>query len=77
MVYIRLIMEALDGREIYSEWKWKIVKDKISEECPQEAIMSLLLKNLVADDLLRKLDRELIFTVRYSFDFSIRGYYTK
>ena len=73
----RWIMSSLSNREVYSEWKGKLVRGKVNEGCPQGGVISPLLWNLVADGLLRKLEEERIFAIAYADDFAllVRGKY--
>ena len=64
-------METLNDRKVHSEWKGKTVRGRVSEGCPQGGVLSSLLWNLVADELLRILDREKIFAVAYADDFAL------
>jgi hypothetical protein len=67
----RWVTGSLSDRSVFSEWKGKTVKGRVSEGCPQGGVISPLLWILVADELLRILEAERIYATAYADDFVI------
>ncbi|XP_058791044.1 uncharacterized protein LOC131664172 [Phymastichus coffea] len=61
----------LSDREVFSEWKGKIIQGTINQGCPQGGVLSPLLWILVVDELIQILDEDGVVTEGYADDFVI------